>query len=124
MPIIPGSRAVQHEMHGARFTSLASPSRGTQQSSVWQVEIAPGTPATPHEVTAEEVLVIVAGRAKVRLGDAHDVAEAGDTVVVPPDTLFAFENAGDVPLRALVCFPVGGKARLADGREFTPPWAE
>ena len=37
---------------------------------------------------------------------------------------FALTNEGDVPLRLLCCFPVGGQGRMPGGDPFTPPWAE
>jgi mannose-6-phosphate isomerase-like protein (cupin superfamily) len=113
-----------HTVGDTRFTSLATPSRGSTTTSVWHVEIAPGTPATPHSVTCEEVFVVLAGSASVDLDDQRQVANTGDAIVVPPDTRFALSNPGAEVLRLLCCMPVGGRARLADGTTFTPPWTE
>lgn len=124
MPVIQRAENERHTMHGAVFTTLASPSRGTRQTSVWRVEIQPGTPATPHQVTQEEILVVTGGRARVRIGADEETAAAGDCIVVPADTTFALAVDGPEPLSALVCFPAGGRARLPDGAEFTPPWAQ
>lgn len=123
MPVIPAPSSATHELPHARFTSLATPSRGSRETSLWRVEIQPNTPATPHQVTREEVFVVLKGKARVRIAD--DVAEAnvGDVIVVPADTTFEIANAGNEPLEALCCLPVGGCARL-DGQVFTPPWAE
>lgn len=124
MPILREETRTTHLLHGARFTSLASPRRGTRETSMWRVEIAPGTPATPHEVTREELLLLLAGRASVTLaGEVHE-AGPGDVIVVPPGVRFELSVLGDDPLEAFVCFPVGGQARLADGTAFTPPWAQ
>jgi mannose-6-phosphate isomerase-like protein (cupin superfamily) len=90
---------------------------------VWRVELAPGTPATPHSLTREEVLVVLSGVATVRFGDARDVARPGDTIVVPAGVTFELSNGDDEPLRMICCMPVGGSARTADGAVFTPPWA-
>ena len=123
MAVITRADAPSHEMNGVTFTALASPRRGSSETSVWQVEVPPGTPGAPHEMTREEILVVVAGRAAVRLGDERFEAAAGDTIVVPPATMFELTNAGDDPLRAIVCLPVGGQARMGDDT-FTPPWAQ
>jgi mannose-6-phosphate isomerase-like protein (cupin superfamily) len=123
MAVITGADAPSQEMNGVTFTSLASPSRGSQETSVWRIEVPPGTPAAPHELTREEILVVVAGRADVQLGDDRFGAGVGDAIVVPPATTFALSNAGDEPLRAIVCLPVGGQASLG-GTTFTPPWAQ
>jgi quercetin dioxygenase-like cupin family protein len=123
MAVIPGADAPVHEMHGVTFTARTSPSRGSSETSVWQVEVPPGAPGAPHEMTREEVLVVVAGRAQIRLGEARSEAVVGDTIVVPPGITFELTNPGDEPLRAIVCLPVGGQARI-DGQSFTPQWAQ
>jgi len=123
MPILRTAESKTHQMHGATFTSLASPTRGTRDTSVWKVSIAPGTPSTPHQVTREEILVVVGGRAMVRLGEERAEAMVGDVIVVPPKLTFELSVVGDAALEAFVCFPVGGQAQLMDGTTFTPPWA-
>ena len=95
MPVLPAPSSPTHVLPGALFTALASPSRGSSTTSVWRVAIAPGTPATPHEVTCEEIFVVLSGRANVRLGEEQREAAAGDAIVVPPDTSFEISCAGD-----------------------------
>lgn len=124
MPVISAPAEPTHELGGARFTSLATPLRGATRTSVWQVEIDPGTPPTPHSLTSEEVFVVLDGTATVRLGDDDTVARAGDAIVVPAGVELSLSNGGDAPLRLLCCMPVGGQARLHDGTTFTPPWAQ
>jgi quercetin dioxygenase-like cupin family protein len=67
MPVIHAPGTPTHELEGARFTSLATPSRGAADTAVWQVELDPGTPPTPHSLTREEVFVVVEGAAWVRI---------------------------------------------------------
>lgn len=121
MPVIPASEARTYELHGVQFRSLASPTNGSTETSVWQTEIPVGTPAAPHQLTREEIIVVLSGRALARFDDDVTEAATGDTIVVPPDTTFALENVGDEPLRVLACFPVGGQGRL-DGETITLPW--
>ena len=123
MPVLPAPASPTHSVDGARFTSLATPDRGSTDTSVWRVEITPGHPATPHQLTREEVFVVLSGRARVRLGEDVREASAGDAIVVPRDTHFEIAVAGEEPLHALCCMPVGGQARLVDGTTFVPPWA-
>jgi mannose-6-phosphate isomerase-like protein (cupin superfamily) len=124
MAVIPAPVAPTHHLGGASFTSLATPSRGSTDTCVWQVEIRPGVPATPHRLTREEVFVILSGSAHVRIDGESATAEVGDVVVVPAAVDFEIVAGGAEPLRALCCLPVGGQARLADGEPFTPPWAQ
>src|SRR3954451_15552730 len=123
MAVLPAPAAATHELGGARFTSLATPSRGSTDTSVWLVDLAPGTEGTPHQLTREEVFVVLAGRAEVRLGDTVSHAEVGDAIVVPPGVRFALAPAGTEPLRAICCLPAGGQGQLSDVEPFTPPWA-
>ena len=124
MPIIHAPAGPTYELGGNRFTSLATPQRGSTDTAVWQVEIAAGTTPTPHSLTREEVFVVIDGAASVRLGDDQGTAVVGDAIVVPAGVRFELANAGTAPLRLLCCMPVGGQARLDDGTMFTPPWAE
>jgi quercetin dioxygenase-like cupin family protein len=123
MPVITAPRQPTHDLGGTRFTSLATPSRGTVETSVWRVEIAPGTGATPHRLTREEVFIVLAGRATVSLDGVESTAAAGDAIVVPPDTDFSLSNAGSDELQLVCCLPVGGQA-ITSMATFTPPWAE
>jgi quercetin dioxygenase-like cupin family protein len=124
MPVLTAPVAPTHELGGNLFTSLATPSRGATDTAVWRVEIPPGTPATPHSLTREEVFVVLEGTASVRIAGQAGVAGAGDAIVVPAGIEFELANGSDALLRLLCCLPVGGQARLADGSTFTPPWAE
>ena len=113
-----------HDLGGTRFTSLATPTRGSSETAIWSVEILPGTPPTPHFLTRQEVFVILEGQATARIGDITDDAAPGDAIVVPADVEFELSNAGAEPLRMLCCLPVGGKGRIGNGEAFVPPWAE
>jgi mannose-6-phosphate isomerase-like protein (cupin superfamily) len=123
MPVIPAPGTATHQLAHAAFTSLATPTCGSQETSLWHVAIAPGTPAAPHQVTREEIFVVLSGVARVTIDGVEADARPGDAIVVPANTTFAIANAGEGPLEALCCMPVGGQARL-DDRVFTPPWAE
>src|SRR5215470_5611433 len=123
MPVLPAPSGPTHTLNGAQFTSLATPSRGSTTTSLWRVELAPGHPPAPHELTREEVFIVLSGRARVRLGDGVSDVAAGDAIVVPPDTPFEISVAGSEPLHAICCMPAGGEARLPNGTTFPPPWS-
>lgn len=123
MPVIQAPRAFTHELPHARFKSLATPSLGSTETAVWRVQVAPHGEPVPHQLTREEVFVVLSGRARVRIGAVEQEAGEGDVIVVPPNTDFVLCSATAEPLEALCCLPVGGRARIGE-REFTPPWAE
>ena len=124
MPVIAASPTPTHDIGTARFTSLATPSLGTTETSVWSVEIAPNTPATPHALTREEIFVVMAGVAAVTIDGVRSTARVGDAIVVPALTRFELTNASDGELRLLCCMPVGGQGIIGDDDPFTPPWAQ
>ena len=123
MPVVTAPTEPTHEVGGNLFTSLATPTRGSRRTSVWQVELPPGAGATPHQLTDEEIFVVLDGVARVELADVRSEARPGDAIVVPPGVPFALANDGAVPVRLLCCLPVGGQALLPGGEPFTPPWA-
>src|SRR5438270_555556 len=111
MAVLPAPPAPTHELGGARFTSLATPSRGSSDTSVWLVEIAPGTAPTPHRLTREEVFIVLAGRAQVHLDGEGSLADVGDAIVVPATVQFALPAVG----RALVTWRRSGPSWSAAG---------
>ena len=123
MPVLTAPDRPTHELPGTRFTALASPSRGSSDTSVWRVEIQPGTLPTPHAVTREEIFVVLSGRAVLQVGDEQQAAGPGDAVVIPAGQPFALGCVGDEPLVAICLLPVGGQAQLPGAEPFTPPWA-
>ena len=122
MPVIDHTAQPHHELHGARFQSLASPSLGSEETSVWRLRLEPGTPGMPHRVTREEIFVVLGGSATVSLDGTSQPLAAGATLVLPAGVELSLETGADA-LEAIVCLPVGGQAVVGDGEPFTPPWA-
>jgi mannose-6-phosphate isomerase-like protein (cupin superfamily) len=123
MTVITAGETDVHELFGVRFRGLASPSKGSTELMAWQTEVPPGTPATPHQLTREELVVILSGRGRADLDGTSTDVGPGDVVVVPPDTDFAIVNAGDETLRLLAVMPTSGQARI-DGEAMTLPWMQ
>jgi quercetin dioxygenase-like cupin family protein len=124
MPVIKSPTAPRFELPELSVTGLAAPSRGAQETCVWQIELAPGTPGTPHSVDREEIFVVLDGRGRVDLGGSSHELAPGDTLIVPAGESFALANPGNEPMRAIAVLPVGGRARLPGGEAFVPPWAQ
>ncbi len=124
MPVITAASTSSHQLHGAQFTSLASPSLGSAETSVWRLSLAAEAIPAEHSVTREEIFVILRGQGTATLdGEAHRLT-AGATLVLPPHVRFSLQAHGPEPLEAIVCLPVGGQAMMSGGGEpFTPPWA-
>ncbi|HEX2377638.1 MAG TPA: cupin domain-containing protein [Gaiellales bacterium] len=124
MPHIAKDAAPTFTIPGLTVTGFAAPSRGATETSLWMIELAPGAPATPHTMDREEVFVALAGRATATVAEREHDVSAGEALIVPAGETFALANPHGEPFRAVVALPVGGRARLADGDAFIPPWAE
>ena len=122
MPVLSSGTHQKHHLEGTAFTTLATPQHGGADMRVWEVEIQSGTPSVPHSLTKTEVFVVQQGEAVISIGGEEHVARSGDVIVVPADTAFALNAVGDEPFRAIVCFPLEGKAVLPGKEPFTPPW--
>jgi mannose-6-phosphate isomerase-like protein (cupin superfamily) len=110
-----------HELGPVQFTSLATPSTGTVQTTLWKIDVPVGAPPTAHALSNEELFFVVSGSAVVRIGDVDELAHAGDTVVIPSETVFELTNGGSTLLTLLSCMPAGTEVIMGDIR-FVPPW--
>jgi quercetin dioxygenase-like cupin family protein len=122
MPVIDHTAQRHQQLHGARFQTLASPSLGSRETSVWRLRLDPGTPGVPHRVTREEIFVVVGGSATASLDGSAQPLRAGSTLVLPAGVELSLAT-DDESLEAIVCLPVGGQGVIGDGEPFTPPWA-
>lgn len=123
MPILKSSDAPHFNLPGLQVAGLASPTRGSRETSVWRLTLSAATSGTRHTVDREELFVAVAGRAVASLGEETLELSAGDTLVVPPHVPFALGNPHAEPFEAIAVLPVGGRATLPGGAPFVPPWA-
>jgi quercetin dioxygenase-like cupin family protein len=64
----------------------------------------PGGGAPEHRHPCREVFVVYEGRGVYSIGDVDVVAEAGDIVLVPPNTWHSFRADGDAPLRHVAAY--------------------
>jgi mannose-6-phosphate isomerase-like protein (cupin superfamily) len=124
MPLIRAENAPSFTLPDLTVIGLAAPSRGSLETSVWRIHIAPGAPGVPHSVDREEIFVALAGSALATLGEERIELHSGDALVVPAGQVFALANPNPSPFEALAVAPVGVRAQLANGDSFAPPWSE
>ncbi|MBV9358933.1 MAG: cupin domain-containing protein [Chloroflexi bacterium] len=125
MPVIPAADAPRFSLPDApqtSFTGLASPSRGARETCVWRVSLGARTPAAPHALDHEEIIVGLHGRAVARIAAEETAVGPGDTIIVPAGAAFSLANPHPEPFEAVAVLPVGARASLADGQWFAPPW--
>src|SRR3954463_15868470 len=103
MPVLPAPDRPTHELPGARFTTLATPLRGSTETSVWMLVLDAGAEPVPHRVTREEVFVALEGEPAGTLDGVAHTVRAGQTLALQPDVQFTLAATGPTPFRALVC---------------------
>jgi mannose-6-phosphate isomerase-like protein (cupin superfamily) len=124
MPIIRAENAPAFRLPNLTVLGLAAPSRGSRETSVWRINVAPGAPGVPHSVDREEIFVALSGSAVATLGEERFELRAGDTLIVPAGEPFTLGNPGAVAFDALAIAPVGVRASLPGGEPFSPPWSQ
>ncbi|MBA0053246.1 cupin domain-containing protein [Streptomyces sp. AJS327] len=121
MSVIRESEARRTETPNAVMTTLASPTLGGAEHSVWRVEMGPAAVGPPHAFDVQQVWTVLEGGATVEVGEAsHDVAP-GDTLVLPAEVLRRVTADPAGGLRALVVSAPGPSASVPGGATPTVP---
>ena len=89
---------------GVRFNFPLSAAVGTKSTSVVYFEVEPGKRLPIHTDSAEEILLILAGRGEATVGDETAPVSAGVLAVVPALVPHGVENTGDETLRVVGFF--------------------
>jgi len=113
---------IEHRMHGAVFRSYVAPSRGSHELCAWQVAVDPGVRGQGHEISHEEVFLVLAGTPTLTVDDRTSSLGAGDVVLAPAGSTVRLDNDAAETAELWVTTSVGLTARLADGQEVAPPW--
>jgi mannose-6-phosphate isomerase-like protein (cupin superfamily) len=122
MPVIYSAKAKTYEMPGVKFTCLAAPQTGSTENSAWQFSLTPNSQGTLHQVTREEIMIVIRGNATAEIGkDRHNIS-AGDAIIIPAHTDFRISNMSQEPFDGIAMIPVGAQAIMGSEPPFTPPW--
>jgi mannose-6-phosphate isomerase-like protein (cupin superfamily) len=113
--LVPDMESVEFEEawiesdEGARWrsASLHGSGVGASASGSSILEVEPGRRVAPHTDSAEETIVVLAGRASVRIRDEEAVVGPGGIAVVPEKAPHEVANAGEEPLRFLALYAAG-----------------
>ena len=122
MPVIRAADALHFEIPGLSVAGLASPSRGTNMNSVWQITLPAETPSVPHSMDKEEIFVALSGSAVLTLNGKEDDVFPGDTIVIPANETFGLANSASHPFVAIAIAGASVRARMTSGETFAPPW--
>lgn len=109
--------------NGNAGAAVATASRGAEEISVIRQRQQPGGFNPPHAHDREEVLVLLAGRIEVTVGDDTHALDAGDAIVIPARAAHQLRTTGDEPAEWLLVAPAGYRFYHASGDEASPAWA-
>ncbi|MEV6599720.1 cupin domain-containing protein [Actinoplanes sp. NPDC051346] len=122
MPLTRSHQARAHQMHGFTFSSLATPSLGSPELSIWTVDAPARSTSPEHRMSQDEVFVVQTGRFVATVAGKEVELAPGDALTVPANTAFQLANPFDEPARTLACTTAGMLATIGD-RTVNPPWA-
>jgi quercetin dioxygenase-like cupin family protein len=113
----------ESETGAMRAYTLASPTvGGSTQTSLWRVTMSAGATGPRHIIDSEQIWTVVKGQASIRPETGEIAAVAGDTVIMPGNSVRTVTAVTDCEF--LVC---GSPDALAtapgSGAEpISPPW--
>lgn len=87
-----------------RFGAAFDAATRAAASTTLYLEVPEGHRSPWHTHTAEEVVYIIEGSARVGIGERTLPAEAGDVALIPSGEPHGLENVGEGPLRFLAFF--------------------
>lgn len=113
------------ESPGANITAgIATASRGAQEVSVIRQRQQPGGGNPLHAHDREEVILVTVGAVEVRVGEDAVTLNAGDTLVIPAQTVHQLVNAGATEAEWLLIAPAGVGFLHPNGERADPVWAQ
>jgi quercetin dioxygenase-like cupin family protein len=113
--------APRHETPNAVMRTLAAPSLGACELSVWEVAMRAGQRGPAHAVDREQVWTVLDGELRVEAGGEALTVGAGDALRLAAGVLRQIAAIGDT--RALVASGPGPNVTTPDGGTRPLPWA-
>jgi quercetin dioxygenase-like cupin family protein len=112
--------APRHETPNAVMRTLAAPSLGGSDLSVWEVAMRAGQQGPLHAINREQVWTVASGSLRVQAGGETFIAGPGDTLCLPSNVRRQIAAITDA--RALVASPAGPTVTTVDGDSRPLPW--
>jgi len=123
MTLISHADARRTETPNAVMTTLASPTLGGAERSIWRVDMDPGSAGPAHIFDVEQVWTVLSGSATIELAAQSITAGPGDTVVMPAAVVRQVHADPRAGFSAIVTATAGARASLPDGTNHgVPPW--
>lgn len=125
MPIIDHNNATEVPWRpNYRKWLITEPGDGTTSTDASLSQVGVGTGAPLHTHEDDELIVVLDGSLRVRIGDEYTDVGADHTIVVPPGVPHGFEATGESPARILGFFPAKDPFLRTHYLEGGPPASE
>jgi quercetin dioxygenase-like cupin family protein len=111
-------------MHGAEFRSYVAPSRGSAQLCAWRVLIEPGSIGTAHEISDEEVFLVLQGSPQITLDESKELLSPGAVALARAGSTVKLDNLSEEPAELWITTVAGLTATTPDGATIVPPWTK
>lgn len=117
---------------GAGFSVVAGRAQGLRRLLLAGGRLPPGDLGPVHLHAGDEVLRVLEGELSVRVADERRTCGPGDVIVVPPNTLHAFEVVTETLLEVVAELDIGtwypivgddGRRRLVEISRPDLPWS-
>ena len=105
---------------GNHMIGLATPSRGAQTTELWRGRMDAGAATPLHQHDHEEVVLFLSGSGRATVGTQEVRYRAGDTVILPPNTLHQIFADTDTDLVAAMALAT--PITTPDGAVLDLPW--
>lgn len=119
--LVTAAAAPRHETPNAVMRTLAAPSLGATDLSVWEVAMRQGQRGPVHKVDREQVWTILDGELEIVVAGESCALVAGDTLRLPADA--TRQVTATTAVRAIVASPAGPTVTTATGPPRPLPWA-
>jgi quercetin dioxygenase-like cupin family protein len=123
VPVIRRAETRRTTTPNAVMTTLASPTLGSADSALWQVEMLPGQTGPVHTFDRQQVWTALDGGATIELDGDQLTIRPGDTVILPVGAFRRVLADPDTGFTAIVTAAAGARASLPDGTDRgVPAW--
>jgi quercetin dioxygenase-like cupin family protein len=109
-------------LEGNHMAGLATPTRNAEQVEVWRARMDAGSATPPHQHDYEEVVVVLSGRGRARVGDDEVAFTAGDTLILPAGKIHQIFS--ETASESIAVMPHRSMIRAASGEVLDLPWRQ
>lgn len=109
--------------NGNESGAIATASKGATEVNVIRQHEEAGGKNPPHKHSKEEVMVLLKGSISVTVNEESATLTAGDTLIVPANTVHYIENQGDITAEWLIISSSGRTFEAPTGQELVPEWS-